>query len=119
VVPRNARPGQLPTLVADRRLRHLWSRSCGDGGGAASASPPAAASNARRPMAAPCTVSISASGQALGIKPGAGLYSITGMSLYFRGTDNKPPLLRAEGGNSEQADAATAFDDDGTGTTTN
>jgi hypothetical protein len=29
----------------------------------------------------------------------------------------KPNLLAFEGGNSEQADAATAFDDNGTGTT--
>jgi hypothetical protein len=67
---------------------------------------------------APCTVSITAPESALLIKPGAGLYSITGLSLYFFGTDTKPPLLRTEGGNSEQADAATAFDDNGTGTTT-
>ena len=66
---------------------------------------------------APRTVSITASASALGIKPGAGIYSITGLSLYFFGTDQKPPLLRAEGGNSDQADAATPFDDDGTGTT--
>jgi hypothetical protein len=66
---------------------------------------------------APCTVSITAAASALGIKPGAGIYSITGLSLYFFGTDQKPPLLRTEGGNSEQADAATPFDDNGTGTT--
>jgi hypothetical protein len=67
--------------------------------------------------AAPCTVTITAAESALGIKPGAGIYSLTGLSLYFFGSDQKPPLLRAEGGNSEQADAATPFDDNGTGTT--
>jgi hypothetical protein len=70
------------------------------------------------PPSGTCTVSITADEQALGIKPGAGIYSITGLSLYFFGTAQKPPLLRVEGGNSEQADAATAFDDAGTGTTT-
>ena len=65
----------------------------------------------------PCTVAISAPESALGIKPGAGIYSVTGLSLYFFGSDMKPPLLRAELGNSEQADAATPFDDNGTGTT--
>jgi hypothetical protein len=29
----------------------------------------------------------------------------------------RPPLLRIEGGNSEQADASAAFDDNGTGAT--
>ena len=62
-------------------------------------------------------MTITAAESALGIKPGAGIYSITGLSLYFFGTDQKPPLLRAELGNSEQADAATPFDDNGTGTT--
>ena len=50
----------------------------------------------------------------LGVKPGAGIYSITGLSTYLAGTNS---VLRFEGENSEQADAATAFDDNGTGTT--
>ncbi len=50
---------------------------------------------------------------ALGIKPGAGLYSITGLSTYFAGSGIFPFL-----GNSEQADVAVAFDYLGTGITT-
>jgi hypothetical protein len=53
----------------------------------------------------------------LGIKSGAGLFSITGLSTYFFGTNNRPPGFRIAGGNSEQADAAAPFDDNGTGTT--
>lgn len=63
-----------------------------------------------------CTITMSVSEASLGIKPGAGLYSITGLSAY-QFDDKKPPLLAFEGGNSEQADATTAFDDNGTGTT--
>lgn len=49
---------------------------------------------------------------------GAGLYDITGLSTYYAGTALTPPLTNLKAGNSEQADAATAFDDNGTGTTT-
>ena len=63
-----------------------------------------------------CTITISVPEASLGIKPGAGLYSITGLSAYQFDV-KKPPLLVFEGGNSGQADAATAFDDNGTGTT--
>jgi hypothetical protein len=57
------------------------------------------------------------SASALGIKSGAGLYSITGLSLYFNGNTNVAPGTRVEAGNSEQADATAAFDITGTGTT--
>ena len=69
------------------------------------------------PPPTPCTLIVSAQASALGIKPGSGLYSITGLSLYFFGTEDKPPLLRVEGGNSEQADAAAPFHYLGSGTT--
>jgi len=59
---------------------------------------------------------MSVSEASLGDKPGAGLYSISGLSAYQFDV-KKPPLLAFQGGNSEQADAATAFDDNGTGTT--
>lgn len=52
------------------------------------------------------------------IKPGAGLYDITGLSTYYTGQALTPPLVNLKDGNSEQADAATAFNDNGTGTTT-
>jgi hypothetical protein len=60
----------------------------------------------------PCTVTMTFSASALGIKPGAGLYSITGLSTHFLGTGVFPFL-----GNSEHADAAVAFDYLGTGST--
>jgi hypothetical protein len=60
---------------------------------------------------------MSVSESLLGIKPGAGLFSITGLSTYFFGSNNHPPLFRIAEGNSEQADAAAPFDDNGTGTT--
>src|SRR5437764_5107948 len=67
----------------------------------------------------PCTVTLTTSASALGIKPGAGMYSITGLSTFFGGRDQQTPvLLRLEEGNSEQSDAAAPFDVTGTGTTT-
>lgn len=69
------------------------------------------------PATGTCTITMTLRACSLGIKPGAGLYSITGLSAYQFDTNGKPPLLTLEGGNSEQADSATAFDDNGTGTT--
>lgn len=68
------------------------------------------------PPPTPCTLVVSARASDLGITPGNGLYSITGLSLYFFGTEDKPPLLRVELGNSEQADAAAPFHYLGSGT---
>jgi hypothetical protein len=53
-----------------------------------------------------------------GRAPGAGLYSITGLSTFYAGTQNSPPFFRIDTGNSEQSDAAAPFDINGTGTTT-
>jgi hypothetical protein len=64
----------------------------------------------------PCTLVLTTNVASLGIKSGAGLYSITGVSTYFFGTD-QPELLPIEGGNSEQADAVAGLDYAGTGTT--
>ena len=64
----------------------------------------------------PCTLSISVRLSDLGISPGNGLYGLTGLSLYFFGTDEKPPLLRVEGGNSELADATAPIHYLGSGT---
>jgi hypothetical protein len=64
----------------------------------------------------PCTLTVSVPLSALGISPGNGLYSLTGLSTYFFGTTNRPPLLRVEGGNSEQADATAPIEYSGSGT---
>jgi hypothetical protein len=64
----------------------------------------------------PCTLSISVRLSDLGISPGNGLYGLTGLSLYFFGTDDKPPLLRVELGNSELADATAPIHYLGSGT---
>jgi hypothetical protein len=63
--------------------------------------------------AAPCTVTVTVSAAALGIKPGASLNSVTGFSTYFFGSSEFILL-----GNSEHADATAALDYTGTGTTT-
>lgn len=64
----------------------------------------------------PCTLILTTSLTTLGIKPGAGLYSVTGESLYVSGKVGTPfPNLNIA--NTEFADAAAAFDDNGTGTT--
>ena len=68
------------------------------------------------PTATPCTLTLTTTLSTLGIKPGAGLYSVTGLSTYLTGTTNQPPFLRVTTGNSEQADAAAPFDVNGTGT---
>ena len=66
----------------------------------------------------PCTVTLTTSASTLGIKSGTGMYSITGLSTFFGGSDQTTPVLfRLEEGNSEQADAAAPFDITGTGTT--
>ncbi len=66
----------------------------------------------------PCTVTLTTDASTLGIKSGAGMYSITGLSTFFGGSDQQTPvLLRLEEGNSEQSDAAAPFDVNGTGTT--
>lgn len=69
------------------------------------------------PTAQPCTLTLTTSLATLGIKSGAGLYSVTGLSTYLTGTTNQPPFLRVSTGNSEQADAVTPFDVNGTGQT--
>ncbi|HEY9288448.1 MAG TPA: sialidase family protein [Candidatus Dormibacteraeota bacterium] len=65
----------------------------------------------------PCTLILTTSLSTLGIKAGAGLYSITGLSVYLLGGPNVP-FSNLNLANNEFADAATAFDDNGTGTTT-
>ena len=65
---------------------------------------------------APCTLSMTVSLSSLGIKPGAGLYSITGGSFYFFATEEPPPAVRVPLGFSNQADVTAALDDNGTGT---
>ena len=68
----------------------------------------------------PCTLTLTTSASGLGIKPGAGMYSITGLSTFFGGSDQTTPVgFRLELGNSEQSDATAPFDVTGTGTTTN
>ena len=67
------------------------------------------------PTAQPCTLTLTANLASLGIKPGAGLYSITGLTTYLTGTTNQPPFLRVSTGNTEQADAVAPFDVNGTG----
>jgi hypothetical protein len=69
------------------------------------------------PPTGACTITMTAPLAGLGIKPGAGMYSITGLSTYFFASENRPPFLRVPLGISQQADAATPFDDNGTGTT--
>jgi len=66
---------------------------------------------------APCTLILTTSLSSLGIKPGTGLYSITGLSVYYFGKA-KGTFTNLNLANNEEADAATAFDDNGTGTTT-
>jgi hypothetical protein len=65
----------------------------------------------------PCTVILTTSLSALGVKPGAGIYSITGLATYQFGSATPAPFTNLNLGNNEQADAATAFDDNGTGKT--
>jgi len=65
---------------------------------------------------APCTISMTVSASSLGITPGNGLYSITGLSAYFFGATDRAPGTRLILGNSEQADATAAFHYLGSGT---
>jgi hypothetical protein len=65
----------------------------------------------------PCTVVMTASLSGLGIKSGSILSAVSGLSVYFFGSEAQPPGLRVPLGNSNLADAATPFDVNGTGTT--
>jgi hypothetical protein len=62
-----------------------------------------------------CTITFTVDLAALGVKSGDGLYSITPLSVYIGGRAR--PSLAITASNSEQADAGTAFDVAGTGTT--
>jgi hypothetical protein len=72
------------------------------------------------PTGAPlaCTISITASLSGLGIKSGAGLYSVTGLAAYLFGSTTAIPPTRATLGVSNQADVTAALDQNGTGATT-
>jgi hypothetical protein len=72
---------------------------------------------AATPPLGTCTVTMTASLSGLGIKPGAGLYSITGLSTYLFGSTSPAPGTRVGLGVSNQADVTAALDDNGTGTT--
>lgn len=63
----------------------------------------------------PCTVVLTTTLSTLGIKSGAGLYGITGLTVYYYLTSQRPPFLRVPIGNSQQADASAPFDQEGTG----
>jgi len=65
----------------------------------------------------PCTITMTVSATSLGMKSGAGMFSISGLSVFEAGTATTPVVLRVELGNSEQADAAAPFDINGTGST--
>jgi len=65
----------------------------------------------------PCTITMTVNATSLGMKSGAGMYSITGLSVFQAGTAQTPVVLRVELANSEQSDAATPFDINGTGST--
>jgi len=72
---------------------------------------------AMAPPAGPCTIVLTTNASTLGMKSGAGMYSITGLSTFFGGSDQTTPVaFRLELGNSEQSDATTPFDVNGTGT---
>jgi hypothetical protein len=67
---------------------------------------------------APCTIAMTVPASSLGITPGNGLYSITGLSLYAFGDDDRPPgePTRRILGNTEQGDATAALHYLGSGT---
>jgi hypothetical protein len=60
----------------------------------------------------PCTITMTASLTGLDVKSGAGLYSLTGLSLYITGNTSDAPL-----GYTSLGDATPAIDYTGTGTT--
>ena len=95
-----------PSLVTNEFHREVAGTPATPSGTCFSALPPT-----------PCTVTMTVSLSSLGIKSGAGLYSITGGSFYYFATEEPPPLLRVPLGFSNQADVTAALDDNGTGTT--
>ncbi len=69
------------------------------------------------PATGTCTIVLSAPLAGLDIKPGAAMDSISGFSAYYFGTETAVPATRVPLGNTNLADIATPFDDNGTGTT--
>ena len=63
----------------------------------------------------PCTVVMTADLAQLGITSRGALDSLTGLSLYYLGSEQQPPGLRVPLGNSSQADATAPFDLSGAG----
>jgi hypothetical protein len=70
------------------------------------------------PPTGACTITMTTTLSTLGIKSGAGLYSVTGLSTYYYLSEFRPPLFRVPLGFSVQADAAPPFNVNGTGTLT-
>jgi hypothetical protein len=68
------------------------------------------------PATGTCTISMTVSGSSLGISPGNALNNVTGLTLYFFGTQDRPPGTRVILGNTEQADATAAMNFLGSGT---
>jgi hypothetical protein len=65
----------------------------------------------------PCTLIMTASLSGLGVKSGAGLYSLTGLSLYITGNTTTLPFTTVSEGYTSLGDATPAIDYTGTGTT--
>jgi hypothetical protein len=103
--------GRLNSLSATLSANEFHRVELGTGGTCVPLStPPAGFPNA-------CTISVTASLSGLGIKSGAGMYSITPLSVYWIGSQNRPPGLRVPLGDTEEADVGAPYDDNGTGTT--
>jgi hypothetical protein len=95
-----------PSLVTNEFHREVAGTPAAPSGTCFSTSPPT-----------PCTLTMTVSLSSLGIKSGAGLYSITGGSFYYFATEEPAPATRVPLGFSNQADVTAALDDNGTGTT--
>jgi hypothetical protein len=65
----------------------------------------------------PCTLTLTASLSGLGIKSGAGLYSLTGLATYITGGKDRLPAQRLIDGFTSLGDATPAIDYMGTGQT--
>ncbi|HZC29594.1 MAG TPA: hypothetical protein VE269_07615, partial [Gaiellaceae bacterium] len=99
--------GRLAALAPTLTQNEFQKVEPGTLGGTCFATPP--------PLGA-CTITMTVSLSGLGIKSGAGLYSVTGLSVYLFGSTSQIPDTRRGLGVSNQADAAAALDQDGTGT---
>ncbi len=109
-------PGSMPRVEAGRLNRSSFPSLTGNE--PRFVEPGTLGGTCTQPLApSPCTLTLTASLSGLGIKSGAGLYSLSGEALYITGRASGVPFTNVEQGYTSLGDTTAAIDYNGTGTT--